>query len=442
MGVNSRVELAIVNAAMRRRLLERLMLAGVTVEDPDTTYVDWGVEVGRDTLIRANTHLLGRTTVGAACEVGPGSFLRDAFVGDRARVVTSHLLRVRHRIRLQRRALRLHPPQHRARRGRQGRHLRRDQEQPHRRGQQGAAPQLRRRRRHRPRQQHRRRQHHRQLRRLRQARDDDRRPRAHRQRHDHRGAGDHRRRRLHGRRLGDHPRRAGRRPGRRPRPAEEHRRLRRASRRTAAARTAGGRPRRRERRRTAHSRDRHRGEPGGAAPSHFGTIDSRSASNTNREATRWRRVPAMCTSPQQAAHDLLGAQQPGARREASPRSSASTSAAYCSRPSPTARSTPATTRASAAPTPSSSSRRPTTQRRAHGAAHHDPGGAARLGEAHHRRHALLPVLAPGQEERRARAHHGAARRHPARGRAASTASFPWTCTRVRSRASSRSRSTT
>jgi bifunctional UDP-N-acetylglucosamine pyrophosphorylase/glucosamine-1-phosphate N-acetyltransferase len=91
MGVNSRVELAIVSAAMRWRLLERLMLAGVTVEDPETTYVDYGVEVGRDTLIRAGTHLLGRTTVGAASEVGPGSFLRDAFVGDRARVVSSHL---------------------------------------------------------------------------------------------------------------------------------------------------------------------------------------------------------------------------------------------------------------------------------------------------------------------------------------------------------------
>jgi bifunctional UDP-N-acetylglucosamine pyrophosphorylase/glucosamine-1-phosphate N-acetyltransferase len=91
LAINSRVELAGVNALMRRRLLERLMLAGVTVEDPETTYVDWGVEVGRDTLLRANTHLLGRTTVGAASEVGPGSFLRDAFVGDRARVVSSHL---------------------------------------------------------------------------------------------------------------------------------------------------------------------------------------------------------------------------------------------------------------------------------------------------------------------------------------------------------------
>ena len=92
LAINSRVELAEVNALMRRRLLERLMLAGVTVEDPETTYVDWGVEVGRDTVLCAQTHLLGRTTVGAACEIGPGSYLRNAFVGDRARVVSSHLL--------------------------------------------------------------------------------------------------------------------------------------------------------------------------------------------------------------------------------------------------------------------------------------------------------------------------------------------------------------
>jgi bifunctional UDP-N-acetylglucosamine pyrophosphorylase/glucosamine-1-phosphate N-acetyltransferase len=91
MGVNSRVDLAAANAAMRRRLLERLMLAGVTVEDPATTYVDWGVEVGRDTVLGADTHLLGRTTIGAACRIGPGAYLRDAFVGDRARVVSSHL---------------------------------------------------------------------------------------------------------------------------------------------------------------------------------------------------------------------------------------------------------------------------------------------------------------------------------------------------------------
>jgi bifunctional UDP-N-acetylglucosamine pyrophosphorylase / glucosamine-1-phosphate N-acetyltransferase len=91
MGVNSRVELAIANAAMRHRLLTRLMLAGVTVEDPDSTYVDWGVEVGRDTVLRPQTFLLGRTIVGAASEIGPSTYLEDVFIGDRARVVSSHL---------------------------------------------------------------------------------------------------------------------------------------------------------------------------------------------------------------------------------------------------------------------------------------------------------------------------------------------------------------
>ena len=43
MGVNSRVELAQVTAIMRARILERLMLDGVTIEDPSSTYVDWGV---------------------------------------------------------------------------------------------------------------------------------------------------------------------------------------------------------------------------------------------------------------------------------------------------------------------------------------------------------------------------------------------------------------
>ena len=90
LAVNSRVELAAVTAVMRRRLLERLMLAGVTIEDPASTYVDFGVEVGCDSVVHANTHLLGRTTIGDASEVGPGTLLQDASVGDRARVVSSH----------------------------------------------------------------------------------------------------------------------------------------------------------------------------------------------------------------------------------------------------------------------------------------------------------------------------------------------------------------
>ena len=91
-GVNSRVELASVAAEVRRRLLEALMLSGVTIIDPESTYVDWGVAVGRDSVIQPQTHLLGATTVGSACEIGPGSVLRDATVGDGVLVVQSHVL--------------------------------------------------------------------------------------------------------------------------------------------------------------------------------------------------------------------------------------------------------------------------------------------------------------------------------------------------------------
>jgi bifunctional UDP-N-acetylglucosamine pyrophosphorylase / glucosamine-1-phosphate N-acetyltransferase len=91
LAINSRVELAEVNAVMQRRILERLMLAGVTVVDPASTYVDWGVEVGRDTVIHPQSYLYGHTQVGAASEVGPGTFLKDVFVGDRVRVVSSYL---------------------------------------------------------------------------------------------------------------------------------------------------------------------------------------------------------------------------------------------------------------------------------------------------------------------------------------------------------------
>jgi len=92
MGVNSRVELAQVSAIMRARILERLMLDGVTIDDPSSTYVDWGVTVGRDTVIRPQTMLTGATVVGARCTVGPGCFLADVTVDDGAAIVSSHLV--------------------------------------------------------------------------------------------------------------------------------------------------------------------------------------------------------------------------------------------------------------------------------------------------------------------------------------------------------------
>jgi bifunctional UDP-N-acetylglucosamine pyrophosphorylase / glucosamine-1-phosphate N-acetyltransferase len=82
LGVNDRVQLARAEAALRRRLLERLMLSGVTVVDPDSTFVDVGVEVGQDTVLEPFTVLRGQTRIGRDCRIGPFVEIRDAQVGD------------------------------------------------------------------------------------------------------------------------------------------------------------------------------------------------------------------------------------------------------------------------------------------------------------------------------------------------------------------------
>lgn len=89
MGVNDRVALAEAEAIMRQRILRDLMLSGVTIEDPATTYIDAGVTVGPDTIIHPGCSLRGATTIGAGCEIGPQSVIRDSQIGDDCRVYAS-----------------------------------------------------------------------------------------------------------------------------------------------------------------------------------------------------------------------------------------------------------------------------------------------------------------------------------------------------------------
>jgi len=90
-GINTRVHLAEAEAVMRRRILEDLMLAGVTVIDPTSTYVDAGVTVGRDTTLWPNTYLHGKTEIGAECRIGPNAIIRDTIIGDGCKVLASVL---------------------------------------------------------------------------------------------------------------------------------------------------------------------------------------------------------------------------------------------------------------------------------------------------------------------------------------------------------------
>ncbi|HEY7039915.1 MAG TPA: bifunctional UDP-N-acetylglucosamine diphosphorylase/glucosamine-1-phosphate N-acetyltransferase GlmU [Methylomirabilota bacterium] len=83
LGVNDRKQLAELGAIMRRRILDRLMVAGVSVIDPVNTYVDDTVTIGSDTILHPGVILEGRTTLGAECVVSTGCHLSDTTIGDR-----------------------------------------------------------------------------------------------------------------------------------------------------------------------------------------------------------------------------------------------------------------------------------------------------------------------------------------------------------------------
>ena len=82
LGINTRVELAVADKILRGRKTHILMLSGVTIQNPESVAVDVHVEVGEDSLIESNVHLLGGTRIGANCRIGAGAVLRDCEVAD------------------------------------------------------------------------------------------------------------------------------------------------------------------------------------------------------------------------------------------------------------------------------------------------------------------------------------------------------------------------
>lgn len=86
LGINNRVQLAEARALLNARLLERAMLAGVTVVDPASVFVDVTVTFGQDAVVHPGTQLLGATHIGEGAEVGPNTRLKDTRVGAGARV--------------------------------------------------------------------------------------------------------------------------------------------------------------------------------------------------------------------------------------------------------------------------------------------------------------------------------------------------------------------
>jgi bifunctional UDP-N-acetylglucosamine pyrophosphorylase / glucosamine-1-phosphate N-acetyltransferase len=92
MGVNNRIDLAAVEVEARRRILERHMLAGVTVVDPGSSWIEPDVEIAADARIEPGTSLRGRTEIGAGSVVGPLTTLVDTKLGAGVSVPHSYLV--------------------------------------------------------------------------------------------------------------------------------------------------------------------------------------------------------------------------------------------------------------------------------------------------------------------------------------------------------------
>lgn len=88
-GINNRVHLAFAQKVMQRRINEKWMLAGVTIINPDATYIEPEVSVGQDTVIQPNTHLRGVTTIGGDSVIGPGTTVIDSAIGDHVKLFNS-----------------------------------------------------------------------------------------------------------------------------------------------------------------------------------------------------------------------------------------------------------------------------------------------------------------------------------------------------------------
>ena len=90
-GVNNRVQLQEVSAELNRRICEGWMLSGVTITDPQTTFIDITVSLGEDVTLLPGTHLKGITSVGRGSTIGPEVSIEDTQVGEDVSIIKAHI---------------------------------------------------------------------------------------------------------------------------------------------------------------------------------------------------------------------------------------------------------------------------------------------------------------------------------------------------------------
>lgn len=92
LGINDRVQLAEAAKLLRLRINRKWMLAGVTFEDPEHTYIGPFVKLGQDCIIAPGNVIVGQTSIGIANLIGPNNYLENMVIGDHNEITHSHLV--------------------------------------------------------------------------------------------------------------------------------------------------------------------------------------------------------------------------------------------------------------------------------------------------------------------------------------------------------------
>ena len=90
-SINNRFQLAYAGKVVKKRVNQKLMLSGVSIEDPDTTYISPDVVIGPDTIVKPNSTILGKCEIGHSNDIGPNVFLQDVKIGNENQIVFSHI---------------------------------------------------------------------------------------------------------------------------------------------------------------------------------------------------------------------------------------------------------------------------------------------------------------------------------------------------------------
>jgi bifunctional UDP-N-acetylglucosamine pyrophosphorylase/glucosamine-1-phosphate N-acetyltransferase len=91
-GINDRIELAEADQAMRQRILRRHMQEGVSIIDPDSTYIDFTVRIGQDTVVHPNTSIRGASSIGSNCIIDMNCIISNSVIGNGVHIKPSSVI--------------------------------------------------------------------------------------------------------------------------------------------------------------------------------------------------------------------------------------------------------------------------------------------------------------------------------------------------------------